>query len=201
MDPEYSNDSVMLISKYCLDYKLYDDYNHCVGLDSDEAYNVTKDLGIGWLDCTLRKWLNNSFYNAAFSSSDKNKLKPINIIYSMDEGKHLTDNVSILSAGEAKKLFDNVVQASAGETRYAYQRLTDTYYNGKRKSFDKYNENYVTDYWLRKTERSVMHDTVIAESHIGNASILDDRGEVYENSASYFSPVNAVRPIIIVSLN
>ena len=201
LDPEYSNDSVMLISKHCLDYKLYDDYNHCVGLDSDEAYNYTKDLGIGWLDCTLRKWLNSSFYNTAFSSADKNKLNPINIIYSMDEGKQLTDNVSILSAGEAKNLFDDVVQASAGETKYAYQRLTDTYYNGKRNSFDKYSENYVTDYWLRKTERSVMHDTVIAESNIGNASILDDRGEVYVNSAMYSSPVNAVRPIIVVSLN
>ena len=188
LDPEYSNNSVMLISKYCLDYKLYDDYNHCVGLDSNEAYNQSKDLGIGWLDCTLRKWLNSSFYNTAFNSTDKNQLKPINIIYSMDEGKQLTDNVSILSADEAENLFDGTVQISAGETRYAYQRMTDVHYNGdSSKRFGKYNVNNTVKYWLRKLDTMVMHDYVAD-------------GSICEECVMYMSPVVAVRPIIVISI-
>ena len=111
------------------------------------------------------------------------------------------DKISILSAKEAEKLFDETVQMSTGETIYAYQRLTDTYYTGKRDTlFDKYSENYVIDYWLRKTETSVMQDIVIAESNIGNASIYDDRGEIQKDAALSMSPIIAVRPVIVVNI-
>ena len=188
LDPEYSNDSVMLISKYCLEYKLYDENDHCVGLDSNEAYNQSKDRGIGWLDSTLRKWLNNSFYNTAFNSNDKSKLRPINIIYSMDEGKHLTDSVSMLSLEEAKKLFANTTLGSATGTQYAYQSFSNIYYGlyGK-KPYGKYNANESVDYWLRKVDRMAEQDLVSG-------------GEPFENGALYMSYTQAVRPIIVVSV-
>ncbi len=48
----------MLLSKYALDGKAYNDTN----------------VDITWEDCTLRKWLNADFYNAAFSFDDKKNI-------------------------------------------------------------------------------------------------------------------------------
>ncbi len=184
LDPEYSNDSVMLISKHCLQYKLYDENDHCVGLDSNEAYNYSKDRGIGWLDCTLRKWLNNSFFNTAFNSVDKSKMKPINITYSM------TDNVSILSLEEAKKLFANTTLGSATGTPYAYyQGFTNLYYEKYgEKPHGKYNASESVDYWLRKIDTMPDQD------------VVSRGGEPFENGALYMSYMQAVRPIIVVSV-
>ena len=49
------DDHKMLLSKYVLDPKPY-----------HNAYE-----GITWENCDLRKWLNNDFYNTAFSASEK----------------------------------------------------------------------------------------------------------------------------------
>ena len=49
----------LLLSKYALDCKEY-----------NEGY--TED--ITWENCTLRSWLNNSFYNTAFSAADKKRI-------------------------------------------------------------------------------------------------------------------------------
>ena len=49
----------MLLSKYALD----------VGAYNEEGYSSTT-----WETCSLRKWLNNDFYNTAFSSADKEKI-------------------------------------------------------------------------------------------------------------------------------
>ena len=167
----------MLISKYCLDYKQYDYF----------VENETVRRNVNWLKCTLRDWLNNTFYNIAFDSADKKRMKSINIIYSMDKGDWLTDNVSILSLEEAEKLFDETVKVATGETRYAYQRLTDTYFNGKRRSGDKYDINENISYWLRRLESGDLQ-----------AGACDEIGE---SIALGISPVIAVRPIIVVSLN
>lgn len=52
---EVRNETVLLLSKYCLAAKPYNE--------------VRKQAE--WADCTLRSWLNQDFYNAAFSSGEK----------------------------------------------------------------------------------------------------------------------------------
>lgn len=192
LDPEYDVNSVMLISKQCIDYKMYDDSHNYAGIDEDEYYNQLKDSVINWEDCTLRSWLNNSFYNDTFTFDEKARLQNI---------EATNDKVSILSAEEAEKLFVETVQMSTGCTKYAHQRLIDTHYNGKENIYNRYNEDYIVDYWLRKTERCDTQDIVIAASHIANASIVEDRGEIQKDGALSMSPVIAVRPIIILSLD
>lgn len=47
---DITNNDILLISRYGLDFRKYDDsYRH-----------------ITWEQCTLRHWLNNTFYNEAF---------------------------------------------------------------------------------------------------------------------------------------
>lgn len=127
----------LLLSKYILDCKCYND--------------VDKD--ITWENCTLRYWLNNTFYNTAFSSSEKSYIDNTyvinndNTLYHTSGGNNTYDNVFLLSIDEANKIFyqfkfeqsvlsiDNKRLATKG-TNYAkdvanlYQYLRDYWYKG-----------------------------------------------------------------------
>ena len=103
----------LLLSKYALECKKF----------NEEWKDIT------WEDCTLRSWLNNDFYNNAFSSSDKKRIvtahnenpdsyelfKPHNISstsYGAKGGNATNDNVFLLSWTEARdylggKLYDS----------------------------------------------------------------------------------------------
>ncbi len=85
-----SNDGkeMFVVSKYILD---------C------QPYNTEYLDDITWEDCTLRKWLNDDFYNAAFSASDKKLIKSTKIKnndnpeYGIKGGNDTKDNVFLLS--------------------------------------------------------------------------------------------------------
>lgn len=88
-------DEVLLISKYSLDCKKYNNSNT----------NVT------WESCSLRSWLNNEFYNSAFSLAERSKIKTTlvsadkNSGYSTNPGNATNDKVFLLSIIEAEKYF------------------------------------------------------------------------------------------------
>ena len=87
-----SNDGkeIFAVSKYVLDCQPYN----------------TEDKGVTWETCTLRKWLNNDFYDAAFSSAEKNSIKTStlknnnNDLYDTPGGKDTKDKVFLLSLDE-----------------------------------------------------------------------------------------------------
>ena len=56
---ERRNGMILVLSKYILDCKCY---NHSFA-------------NCSWKDCVLRRWLNNEFYNKAFSDDEKNKIQ------------------------------------------------------------------------------------------------------------------------------
>jgi hypothetical protein len=68
---------------------------------------------ITWEKCTLRKWLNEGFYNVAFSEAEKAKIVESNVInndnanYGTQGGNDTVDRVVLLSLAEAKKYFPN----------------------------------------------------------------------------------------------
>ena len=78
---------MLVISKYALD---------CL------PYN-TEDTAITWKDSTLRKWLNNSFYKAAFTKAERSMIKKTkiknadNVEFDIDGGSDTKDNVFLLS--------------------------------------------------------------------------------------------------------
>ena len=97
----------LLLSKYALDCKQY----------NESWADVT------WEDCTLRSWLNDDFYNTAFSSSDMERIvnahnenpdsyelfKPWNFddyVFGAEGGNATNDNVFLLSWKEAEDYLD-----------------------------------------------------------------------------------------------
>ncbi len=92
---KYSDGSYLLVSQYGLDAKPY----------NDTLCAFTWDM------CTLRTWLNGTFYNTAFSSTEKGKIKTTNVknddnfFWGTKGGSDTKDKVFLLSSDESKKYF------------------------------------------------------------------------------------------------
>lgn len=90
---DVQGDEALLISKYALDAKPY-----------NEMW-----ADVSWETCTLRSWLNGEFYNKAFSTEEKQKIVKSKVTadknpnYSTDPGKDTSDNVFLLSITEANE--------------------------------------------------------------------------------------------------
>ncbi|MBR4580347.1 MAG: hypothetical protein IKO32_03850 [Lachnospiraceae bacterium] len=102
------DDRVLVISKYALDRKRY----------NEQYVNVT------WETCTLRAWLNADFLNAAFSDAEKNAIPQVpvtnesNSKYGTYGGNVTNDKVFILSVGEVKALFPSTASNSNQQAVY-----------------------------------------------------------------------------------
>ncbi len=70
------------------------------------AYNQ-EYTGVTWENCTLRAWLNNDFYNAAFTSAEQAKIETSTVVnednpyYGTDGGNNTSDKLFLLSYAEA----------------------------------------------------------------------------------------------------
>ena len=78
------DDRVLLISRYALDY---------------QRYNETK-AAVSWETCTLRKWLNDSFLNAAFSAEEQERIQDTALFASEDAEEGASSG-----SGAADKVF------------------------------------------------------------------------------------------------
>ncbi len=103
---------VLLISKYCLDAKPY-----------NEKYEP-----VTWETCTLRQWLNGDFINETISGAEKALIcdtylqNPDNPEYGTDGGNDTTDKVFLLSIDEATRYFANDEARMATATDYAKEQ-------------------------------------------------------------------------------
>ena len=100
-------------------------------LDS-QPYN-TEYVNITWEDCTLREWLNEDFFNAAFSNEEKAIIPMVtvsadkNLNYSTDSDKATKDKVFLLSVAEVNKYFKNDEERICMPTPYANARASSVY--------------------------------------------------------------------------
>lgn len=94
-------DEVLLMSRYALD---------C------QSYNKTSK-SITWQSCTLRTWLNSTFYDAAFSQEEKAAITPHTVWNTV--GDSTADYVFLMSCGEGSTLFDDQAERIATATPYA----------------------------------------------------------------------------------
>lgn len=89
--------SLFLISKYTLDCQQYN----------------TSYIDVTWETCSLRKWLNETFINAAFTKNEQSLLKSTNVSgdknpsFDTDPGNATTDKIFLLSITETKKYFQS----------------------------------------------------------------------------------------------
>ena len=104
------DDKVLVISKYALDCQQYN----------------TSQTDVTWATCSLRTWLNGTFYYAAFGT-DHQKLiisstvtADKNPSYSTSPGGNTTDKVFLLSITEVKKYFGSNSARQCQGTAYCY---------------------------------------------------------------------------------
>ena len=109
---ESDGETALLISRYALDCKPY-----------NEKYE-----SITWETCTLRGWLNNEFFNKAFSAEEKQSILQSDVSadknpkYSTNPGNATKDKVFLLSVVEANKYFKSDDARKCAPTDYAVQQ-------------------------------------------------------------------------------
>ncbi len=125
---------LLLVSRYILDYQDFND--------------TTLAKATSWGNSTLRKWLNNEFYNSAFSSAEQNKIITTKIQdYKADNalGDVTSDKVFILNKEQAFSYFASDYDRATTSTDYARTR-----------------KSYVTDaYWLINSYSSDLYKHLI----------------------------------------
>lgn len=110
---DYDKEKILLVSKYCLEVK---------------AYNQAINKPTTWADCSLRKWLNQFFYESAFLLEEKDSIKETvldnedNYESGAPGGTQTKDKVFILSASEIDKYFTTDKERIAFGTQVAKQQ-------------------------------------------------------------------------------
>ncbi len=139
---EEEDSKILVISRYALDVQPYNSGNE----------NVT------WENCSLRAWLNDDFYNNAFSSEEQNRIAQTNVpadkthdVNSEDDtpGNDTIDNIFLLNMDEAEKYLATYEARICTATEYAIARDADNCKDddGKRSTY----------WWLRSSDHGVDH--------------------------------------------
>ena len=152
------NDKVLLVSYYVLDYQKYHDG------DTDN---------VDWETSSVRKWLNETFYNNAFDSSEKDRILTSNILdYYSSSSTYTLDRLFFLSS----------------------QEIYSDYKMSERRTESSYPTDYASglgatgDYWLRDTSKESSTATIEWERH---------GGEIEQSKNEYCG----VRPAMWVKVN
>ena len=112
--------AALIISKYALDCQQYH----------------TSCTVVTWENCSLRRWLNGTFLNAAFSAEEQAKIAKTRVSadknpeYSTYPGNPTNDKVFLLSIPEVKKYFTSDSAMTCKGTDYCYAQGADKNSNG-----------------------------------------------------------------------
>lgn len=107
------NNKALLLSAYSIDVK---------------PYNSRVKATVTWEMCTLRKWLNEDFYDIAFSEEEKKRIHLTEVDNSGDptnqttNGNFTEDKVFLLSVLEAKTLLSETIQRQMVWTPFARRK-------------------------------------------------------------------------------
>ena len=187
LDIDWKERKLLIISKY--------------GLDA-QAYN-TEYAFVTWETCTLRKWLNNDFYNKAFSKIEQSAILSTEVDNSTSQNcgvnspfgsNNTQDKIFLLSCAEASKYFCTEYWKNKGAMDNTKSRVQPTeyaiaqhaYVNSKHKTSDGAASGW---WWLR----SPGHGRGLA-SDVETDGSLYDRYNVNCDSA-------VVRPALWVDLS
>ena len=170
-------DKALLISRYGLDAQPYNKDN----------------TSVTWETCTLRTWLNSTFYNKAFSSAEQAAILTTNVDNSKSQcysgwnasgGNNTQDKVSLLSYAEANKYFDVENWQNNGATDNVKSRVAPTVYaiaQGALTSFFGRTADG-TDagwWWLRSLSYSQRHAAYVSsDGSLRSSSVNDASGSV-----------------------
>ena len=166
-----------VISKNALDAKAYDE----------------EDVNVTWETCTLRKWLNNDFYNSAFTSSEKSRIRTTTVVtehyYTSNDTTvdiNTNDKVFLLSSDEAERYFTSDSARMCEPTAYAKAK-------GVEYESDTESSVYGNCSWLLRT---LSNAGVIFERYV--ALVVYRSGDVDEGQD--VRTIDAVRPAMWISV-
>ena len=165
---EVKDGKALVVSKYALDCKQYN----------------TSNTDVTWETCTLRKWLNNDFINAAFSSYEKAMIPTVTVSAdknSTNPGNATQDQVFLLSITEANKYFGSDSARQCKPTDYAF--ANGAYVNSV---------NGNCGWWLRSPG--------VTQYSAHSAAYVHNSGGVYESGSDVDIGTSAVRPAMWISL-
>ncbi len=135
--------TALLLSKYGLDCQPYN----------------TKDADVTWETCSLRKWLNETFFNSAFSQEERDKIQ-ISVItadknpnYFIEPGNDTRDKLFLLSVVEARKYFASDGARKCRPTAYAVKH-----------NASKNTNTGCCWFWLRSPGNATGHATGVSPS-------------------------------------
>ena len=174
------DNKVLLISKYVLDCKCYD--------ENSEDYNH-----LTWESCSLRKWLNEEFFNEAFNYNEK-----------MMMHKYYNDYVTILDREETEQLLGGELNYSNGSlmaqaTEYAvkvdnYNSHLNAYDQNLKSIFgDDYDVSYTfCEYWVRQDDGEGLAKK--------EACVIDVSGRLKDGFVPPNYKSSGIRPVICIDL-
>ena len=165
------------------------------GLDA-QPYNIVY-TDVTWENCTMRTWLNWTFYNKAFSSAEQSAILTTNVDnskkqcysgYSTDGGNNTQDKVFLLSYAEANKYF-GVPYGNSSNTKSrvaptAYAIAHGTWASSSNKTADGTDAGW---WWLRSPG-----------NYQDFAAVVDTDGSLRNITVNYVS--GSVRPTLWVNI-
>lgn len=170
LDKDEKNERVFVISRYALESLNY--------FNSSEA--------VTWETSSIRTWLNNDFYNSAFSADEKKKIVETavknsdNPTFATDGGNDTKDKIFLLSIDEAEKYFENDNARRAAPSKYATGKEDGAFiYSG-------------CTWWLLRTPGKDSVNVAAVDSY---GYVLDVGVHVAENHCD-----DAIRPAMWISL-
>ena len=96
---DQQDNKTLLLSKYILDYKCYNN----------------EEIDVWWNISSLRNWLNNDFYNSAFSSDEQNKISWATVdLTDHTFSATIQDKIFCLNVEEVRKYFGNGRRYTSG---------------------------------------------------------------------------------------
>ncbi len=117
---ENDGKTALLLSRYCLD---------CKPFNNEYKY-------VSWLDCDLRKWLNEDFFHQAFTREEQLQIRNDaictgdNLEFNAQGCGETRDKIFCLSIEEAEKYFDSDETRKRMPTIFAMSSYDFTYDNG-----------------------------------------------------------------------
>ena len=165
-------------------------------LDATVYYYDMAD--VTWENSSLRKWLNGTFYDTAFSGSEKSLIQtvtitnPDNPVYGTPGGNDTEDKVFCLSLEEAQLYFKDANDRMTAPTDYAVSR-------GAAVSDDCKLENGMkTGWWWLRSPASSSNRAADADCY-GNIDTKRNADGV--DGDMVFAESNCVRPVVWIVLS
>ena len=198
LDSNFEADVIILLSEYCIDV---------LPLNN-------RDGEYYWADCSLRKWLNEDFYNATFDEEEKKWIDSVRMenydepYFKTPAGRNTTDKVILLGEREIVKYYPDTASALSSFWENEGEKQNDKISNQVDSNLQTTFTDYAKKKYLDSLDTSeIAHDLDTASWWIRTPGLdlkelnglqITEKGAFGANNANVLC---GVRPVICISRN